>query len=147
MTETIAHPQPSVRRGRRAATLGLAVIAGLAVWVVSDPVAGLDLAVGTPPTTRTVGPASIVVAALVAGAAGWALLAFLESWRQHRGRRAWRITAWTVLALSLLGPPSSGATGGVLASLIAIHLAVGATLILGLAPGAEDRSAAPTAAG
>ncbi|MDO3703101.1 DUF6069 family protein [Micromonospora sp. C28SCA-DRY-2] len=141
MTQTITRPRPSARWGRRAAALGLAVIAGLAVWLVCDPLAGLDLTVGQSAATRTVGPASIVVAALVVGAAGWALLAFLER-RLRRGRRAWRITAWTVLALSLLGPLSSGATGGVLAGLIAMHVAVGTTLILGLAPGADAATAA-----
>jgi hypothetical protein len=111
------------------------------VWLVSDPLVGIDLSAGTGETARTVGPPSIVVAAVLTGMAGWGLLAFLER-RLPRGRRIWQITAWTVLALSLLGPVSAGATGGVLVSLIAMHVAVGATLVLGLAGRAADDAAA-----
>jgi hypothetical protein len=142
MTQTLNRAAPAATRatrtwGRRAITLGLAVAAGLAVWLVSDPLLGIDLSVGTGETARTVGPPSIVVAALLAGGAGWALLALLER-RLPRGRRVWRVTAWTVLVLSLLGPVSAGATGGVFVSLIAMHVAVGATLALGLAGRAAD---------
>ena len=116
-----------------------AAVAALAIWVVAVPIARLDLTVGSGATARTVGPVSVVVVALLAGGLAWALLALLDRRLRH-GRRAWRVTAWTLLALSLLGPVGMGATAGVVVSLVAMHLAVGATLILGLAP-AHDRPA------
>lgn len=119
--------------------LGAAVVA-LAIWVVAVPIAGLDLTVGSGATARNVGPVSVVVVALLAGGLAWALLALLGRRLRH-GRRAWRVTAWTLLALSLLGPVSMGATAGVVVTLVAMHLAVGTTLILGLAPTAHDRPA------
>jgi hypothetical protein len=120
-------------RGRQLGTLLSAVAAALAVWVVSVPIAGLDLRVGDTATARTIGPFSVVMVSLLAGVAAWSLLILLDR-HPHNGRRIWHGTALTVLALSLLGPVFMGASGGVLLSLIAMHLAVGATLILGLAP-------------
>lgn len=141
MAQTFERTRGDARlRARRVSTLGLAVAAGLAVWLVSDPLAGIDLTVGAGETARTVDAASIIVAAVIAGGAGWALLAFLER-RLPRGRRVWRITAWSVLALSLLGPVLTGARGGALACLIVMHIAVGTTLVLGLAPQAEEDGA------
>lgn len=142
MAQTIERTRPALGLPmRRALTLGLAVSAGLLVWLVSSPLAGVDLTVGTGTTALTVGPASIVITALAAGGAGWALLALLER-RSPRGRNIWRVTGWTVLTLSLLGPLSAGATGAVLASLVAMHIAVGTTLVLGLAPRATHDGAA-----
>ena len=114
---------------------------GLVVWVVSVPIAGVDLTVGSGPRAQTVGPASVALVPLLAGGAGWALLAFLRA-RVRGGVRAWRITAWVVLALSLLGPASLGASGAVLVSLVAMHVTVGMTLIVGLPPASPDRSLA-----
>jgi hypothetical protein len=117
-----------------------AAVAALAIWVIAVPIAGLDLTVGSGATARTVGPVSAVVVALLAGGLAWALLALLGRRLRH-GRRAWRVTAWTLLALSLLGPVGMGATAGVVVTLVAMHLAVGTTLILGLAPTVDDRPA------
>lgn len=122
----MTHPVRSI------AALAGAAAAGLIVWALSVHLAGVDLTVGTGPPARTVGPLSVVVAALVAGGAGWALLAFMQR-RSAHGRRTWRIVATVVLVLSLLGPWVSGATGAVLVTLIAMHVVVGVTAILGLA--------------
>jgi Family of unknown function (DUF6069) len=133
MTQTLNRTTPATRQwSRRALAVGLAAAAGLAVWLVSGPVGGIDLIVGTGASARTVGPPSIIFAAVVAGCAAWALLAVLER-HVRRGRRVWQVTTWTVLVLSLLGPLSAGASGMVLGALIAMHVAVGATLIAGLA--------------
>jgi hypothetical protein len=117
-----------------------AAVAALAIWAIAVPIAGLDLMVGSGATARTVGPVSVVVVALLAGGLAWALLALLGRRLRH-GRRAWRVTAWTLLALSLLGPVGMGATAGVVVTLVAMHLAVGTTLILGLASTVDDRPA------
>jgi hypothetical protein len=134
-TQTLTSADPATRgsAGRRAVTLLAAPAVALAIWVVSVPIAGLDLTVGSGSSALTVHAGSVAAVALLMGAAAWALLAFLE--RLGRGGvRAWRITAWAVLALSLLGPVSMGASVAVLASLLAMHVAVGLTVILGLAP-------------
>jgi hypothetical protein len=128
-----------VKKTQLLTIVGAAVVA-LAIWVIAVPIAGLDLTVGSGATARTVGPVPVVVVALVAGVLAWALLALLGK-RSRHGRRAWRVTAWTLLTLSLLGPVTMGATAGVVVSLVAMHLAVGTTLILGLAPTASDRPA------
>jgi hypothetical protein len=117
-------------------TLLAATAAALAVWALAVPAAGLDLTAGSGPAAATVGPGSVVGVTLLAGGAGWALLAFLDRRLRH-GRRVWRIAASAVLALSLLGPLSVGASGGVLLTLMAMHLAAGTTIILGLAPVAD----------
>jgi hypothetical protein len=136
MTQTMTTQSRIARSGRirPGATIAGAAGAALALWVLSVPVAGVDLSVGSGSSQQTVGPVAVAVAALLAGVAGWALLAFLER-RFRAGRRVWRITAWVVLALSvLLGPIGAGATGAVLATLAAMHVAVGITLIFGLTP-------------
>jgi hypothetical protein len=121
-----------IRRRGRALTLVAAALAGLVVWAVSAPVLGIDLTVGIPPATQAVTPVSVLVAALVPGALAWALLALLERF-SRRGRLAWLVVGWAVLALSLLGPISMGATGATLVSLLTMHVAVGVTLLVGLA--------------
>lgn len=88
-------------------------------------------------------PASVVVAAVVPGAIAWALLAVLERFLR-RGRILWLVVGWMVLALSLLGPISMGASGAVLLSLLAMHLAVGMTLLIGLSRPRDGRSARGT---
>jgi hypothetical protein len=126
MTQTI-----TARRTRRWIWIAIAAAAGLAVWTLAVPLAGVDLTVGSGAAAQTVGPVAVVTVSLVTGAAAWALLAFLQARFRH-GRRAWQIIAGVVLVLSLLGPAGMGASGAALAVLIAMHLAVGAVLILGL---------------
>jgi hypothetical protein len=135
MPQKLTSPSKTSRSSRIPpwATIAGAVGAALALWVLSVPVAGVDLTVGSGPAQQTVGPAQVAIVSALAGGTAWALLAFLEG-RFRAGRRAWRITAWAVLAVSLLGPIGMGATDAVLATLVAMHVVVGMTLILGLAP-------------
>jgi hypothetical protein len=131
-TDAAASATPALRRRRqRAVTLVAAVAAGLVVWAVSVPLLGLDLIVGLPPASMTITPLMVGVAALVPGALAWALLAVFERFFR-RGRLMWLVVGWAVLALSLTGPSSMGASGTTLVSLITMHLAVGITLIIGL---------------
>jgi hypothetical protein len=105
--------------------------AALTVWAVAVPLAGATLTVRTGGGTRTVGPAAVVVASLLAGLAGWALLAVLERSTARPGR-IWTITALILLALSLTGPLGS-ATGAVAALVLtALHLVTAAVLVPGL---------------
>ncbi|MEV4019802.1 DUF6069 family protein [Nonomuraea angiospora] len=113
-------------------TLIGAPAAALAVWALAVPLAGAALTVRTGGGTQTVGPVSVIVASLVAGLAGWALLAVLER-RTARPGRVWTITALVVLVLSLAGP--LGSAVGLAATLVLtlLHLVVGAVLVAGLA--------------
>jgi len=113
----------------RAGAVAAAVAAALAVWVVVVPVLGVDLAAapGGGPVQR-VGPIAVAVGPLVAGLCGWALLALLER-RTARPRRTWTITALVVLVLSLVTPISGGVGPASTATLLTMHLVVGAVLI------------------
>ncbi|MEU6075841.1 DUF6069 family protein [Micromonospora sp. NPDC047074] len=126
----------TVRRTRRAITVGAGAAGALLLWVVNDPWAGVDLAVRQGDTTQHIGPAAVVVAALVAGLAAWGLLALLER-TVRRPARAFRIIALIVLVLSLIGPLGSG--GGISSRLVLLgmHLTVGIALIIGL-PGRRN---------
>lgn len=132
MTDAAASVAPPLHRRRtRALTLVAAALAGLLVWAVSAPILGIDLTVGAAPAIVTITPLMVGVAALVPGALAWALLALLERFF-HRGRHAWLVVGWAVLALSLTGPVSMGASAATLVSLVTMHVVVGITLIFGL---------------
>ena len=141
MTHTITTGRTAVRRRglRNTATLVGAAVVALAAWALSVQAAGVDLTVGTGDAAQTVGPVSVAVTPMLVGGADWALLTLLDK-RFRNGHRTWRIIAYAVLALSLFGPVSAGAAGSVLATLVAMHLAVGATIIFGLAPVSQHQA-------
>ena len=118
-------------RARRAIAVGGAVAAALVVWVVAVPMLGVDLraAHGSNGTNvHTVGPGSIVGVTLLVSLLGWAALHLLER-RTARAARIWTIVAVAVLVASLGGPLSAGVGTESKATLIALHLAVGAAII------------------
>ncbi|MGI8329863.1 DUF6069 family protein [Actinomadura scrupuli] len=115
-------------RGLRALAVTGAVAAALTVWAVAVPLAGIEPAVRTGGGTQPVGPGAIATSALLAGLAGWALLAALER-LTSRARRTWTIIAVVVLVLSLSGPLGNGAHTTATVALAGMHLAVGAVLI------------------
>jgi hypothetical protein len=119
------------RRLGRSATVVVASALALVVWIIAVPVGGVDLVVGAGTNSQTVGPVSVVVASLLAGGAGWALLALCEH-LNAKGRKLWQWIAWGVLAISLLGPVSMGGAGTVLAILLLMHIVTGAVVIAGL---------------
>lgn len=126
-------PTSTPLAARRGTTVLAAVAAPVALWCIAGPLAGIEMTADVAGVATPVGPVAVIVAALVAGLAGWGLLAVLER-TTRRARAAWTWTAVAVLVLSLAGPLSSSASGpagtGVLA---AMHLACGAVLI-GLLP-------------
>jgi hypothetical protein len=126
------------RRLGRVATIAMATVLPLLVWTIAVPLGGMELVAGSGPTAQTVAPASVVFAGLVTGFAAWGVLALLERFAT-RSAPAFAIIGWTVLALSLLGPVVTGATGAVLVVLLAMHLVAGTTLMIGL-PLAAGRS-------
>lgn len=143
--EATASPSPSPLRARAAAVVA-AVAAALAVWVIAVPLLGVDLQVTPGPgEPQAVGVANVVVSGLLAGLAAWGSLAVLER-LTTRARPIWTVVAVAVLALSLMGP-QAGTTTATTATLVAMHLAVGAALIPVLArTTAHAGTAAPAGA-
>ncbi|MDN5859268.1 MAG: DUF6069 family protein, partial [Pseudonocardia sp.] len=108
----------------------------LAVWVIADPGGQVDPGARVGGAVTPVGPIAIAIAALLAGLAGWGLLAVLERRTAH-ARRIWTVTAAAVLVVSLLGP-LGGVGMAAIATLAVMHVAVGAVLIA-LLPRARTR--------
>jgi uncharacterized protein DUF6069 len=114
------------RRRARALAVAGATAATYTIWA-GAALAGVDLAVRTGTGEQTVGPLAVVLATVVAGLAGWGLLAALERFTR-RAATVWTITAAAVLVISLLGPLGA-TTIGAAATLTALHLAAGGVLI------------------
>lgn len=130
---------PRGTRARRGAAVGGAALATLAIWALAR-LAGVHLAValGKDASVQQIGPAVVVFATVLAGLAGWGLLAALERWTA-RAWVAWRMIALVVLALSLVGPLTGGRTAAATAALVGMHLAAAAVLIPALARSVSDR--------
>lgn len=124
------NPAPRVRTTRRTrlAAIGVTTATSLAAWLLMAPISGRDLKVKHGTDTATVGPLDVVVVSLLAGLAGWGLLAFLERRHTERPLHVWALTARCVLALSLLGPLGTG-IGSAKLALASLHLLAGGVLI------------------
>jgi len=121
----------TARRIGRTVAVAAGAASALVLWAVDDVWAGIDLAVRQGDTVQHVGPVAAGVTALVAGLAAWGLLALLER-TVRRPARTYRIIASILLLLSLLGPLGSGVGTSCKLVLLAMHLTVGAILIVGL---------------
>jgi Family of unknown function (DUF6069) len=119
-----------LRRHRALAVLG-GVAAAVAAWAVLRELGGVDLAVTSPAGPVPVGLPAVVLTALVAGLAGWGLLAALERWTSSP-RRTWRIVAVAALAVSLAGPVTQAASLPAAGGLVTLHVVVAAALLTGL---------------
>jgi len=124
----------------RALSVGGAVIAAVAVWIVAVPILGLHLIVrfgnGSP---QSVGVDFVVGASLIASLLGWGLLAMLEA-RTSRARTIWTVVALAVLLVSLSLPLSAGTTASTKAVLALMHLAAAAVLVPSLRGGLRLRA-------
>lgn len=107
------------------------VAAGAAavVWTVAT-VAGVNVAVRSGSGSREVGLLSVVVTAVVVAAAGAGLLGILER-RTPDARRVWTGVAMAVWVVSLAGPAGARTVPAGL-TLAALHLVVGAVVVIGL---------------
>jgi hypothetical protein len=136
-------------RRARALAVVAAALAALAVWLVTDPLLGIDLVGTTRPGSEelmSITPALIAGTSLVVALAGWALLALLERFTA-RARTIWTTIAVVLTLLSLAGPLSvlaSTSAANALA-LALMHLAVAAVVIPMLA-GTSPASAQPAPA-
>lgn len=122
----VAAARPARRRRRVRAVLA-ATAATLAVWVAAVPFAGVDLMARSGGAERRVTPVAVGVATVVAGLAGWALLALLERFTT-RARTVWLAVAVVVLLVSLLGPLGGVGTAAIL-TLLVLHLVAAAVLV------------------
>jgi uncharacterized membrane protein len=107
----------------RAATVLGATLATLAIWAISTYAGQVDMTVNG----SKVGPLDVALATLVAGLAGWGLLAFLER-RTKSAWTIWRNIAIAVLVLSMLGPIGAEEASGRTA-LSVMHAFAGAIII------------------
>ncbi|MET8232756.1 DUF6069 family protein [Micromonospora sp. NPDC005298] len=134
--QTTDTTRATARRTGRAFTITAGAAGALLLWAVHSPWAGTDLAVRRGDATQHVGPVAVVVTALIAGLAAWALLALLER-TVRRPARTFRVIALIVLVLSLAGPLASAVDTTSRLALLGMHLTVGAALIIGL-PGRRN---------
>ncbi|MFJ1541311.1 DUF6069 family protein [Micromonospora chalcea] len=123
------------RRRDRLLTVFAATAAALLGWVVAVPLAGVELTARVGSDVQRVTPAAVAVSTLLAGLAGWALLALLER-LTARARTVWTVVAALVLLVSLLGPLGGGVGQAATLTLVAFHLVAGTVLITGLRRGA-----------
>jgi Family of unknown function (DUF6069) len=115
----------------------VATVAAAVVWVGAT-VAGVDVEVGSGSSAHRVGLVSVVVTALVVAVAAAGLLRVLER-RTPRARRVWTEIASAVWVVSLAGPIGARTMSAGL-SLAALHLMVGAVVIVGLRRRHADRA-------
>jgi hypothetical protein len=124
--------------GRRVIALVLAAIVTSAVWFVAHTAVDGDIVAKSGGNDMTVTLPSVIVATLVSGLLGWALLAILER-KASSPRKTWTISAVVVFVLSLLGGPLGGVTTSAKISLACLHAAAALVLIPLFARTAAER--------
>jgi peptidoglycan/LPS O-acetylase OafA/YrhL len=114
------------RAGRVVAIAIAATATGLA-WLLGR-LAHVDYVVDTPIGTRTITLALTIVATVVAGLAGWVVIALLERYNSSP-RRVWIALTLVVLALSIVPVFRTTANLGTQLMLTALHCVAAAVLI------------------
>lgn len=137
----------SSRRLKRTAIVVEAAVIAMLFWAAAVPLAGVELQVTTGGAAQTVGPVQILIVALLAGTAAWAVLAVVEK-LSRKPRRLWFPVAATVGVASLAGPLFSAGSTIAMLVLLGLHIVVGGILALGLPavtgtrqPGGKDNLA------
>ncbi|GIG88654.1 DUF6069 family protein [Plantactinospora endophytica] len=129
-TDHSTPPAATRTRVRRLGVVGATLLAAEATFFVLRDGAGIDLAAGGGDTLTRVGPVAVAVTAVLAGLAGWGLLALLERFTS-RGRLLWTVVAVLAFGVSLLGP-AGGVDADARLGLAALHLVTAAVLVVGL---------------
>ncbi|MGX1778260.1 DUF6069 family protein [Nocardia brasiliensis] len=123
-------------RGRirtRVLTVLGAIGAAAALWVIATLLdTDLKVAMNDQPA-RAIGLPIVIVAGLVASAAGWTAAAVLERYA-NRPRTFWMVLAVTVLALSFIPVATADTSAAARTVLALMHVAVAVVLIAGLRP-------------
>ncbi|UFU05781.1 DUF6069 family protein [Ruania halotolerans] len=125
-------PTQTNRRAQLLTVIATPLLAAV-VWILAVPIAGVELVAqpgGQQSSAITISIASVLAAGLTAALLGWAAWAVLDRLSGH-ARSIWRVLAVVVLAGSMVSPVTA-ADGAASVVLIALHLVVGATLIVGL---------------
>lgn len=123
---------------RRGAVVLVATIAAAGTFLVLHSAADIEVAAHAGNAVQQVTAMAVVVAALIAGLCGWALLAVLER-TVSRPRTVWSAIAAVVLLLSLVAGPLGGTTTGAKITLAVLHLVVGVILLIWLPRGREPK--------
>ncbi|MBO0913734.1 hypothetical protein J1C73_05220 [Streptomyces laculatispora] len=126
-TNSVGQASAGSRVRNRLIALVAAVAAAGVIWLIGNA-AGAALVVKQNGVTE-ITLAGALVSTLMAGLAGWGLLALLERFTTQ-DRKIWTYVAGAVLLLSLFPTVFADATNGTRVTLTAMHLAVGAVLIL-----------------
>lgn len=109
-----------------------AALAASAVWLLAVPLGGVRLVAGQPPATVTL--LSVVVVAVLVTVAAWGVRTVLLRAVHPRRRLVWwRVICLATFAVSLLGPLGAASLPA-LGALLAMHVSVGAAILVGLAP-------------
>lgn len=116
-----------------------AAAAALVVWAIASQVAGLDVRLSAGAVPEHVTAVTVAVVTVLAGLAGWAVLALLERVVPLRARRIWTVLAVAVLVVSLAGPLDAGTTTATKIALACMHLAAAGVLIPALARSSARR--------
>jgi hypothetical protein len=111
---------------RRAAVVLGAAVSALSLWAG----AGGHPTVRSGGSVHPVGAVSVLVASVVAGLAGWALLAVLER-ATSRALLPWTVIAVLVFLLSLVSAATAGVGAGSKGTLLGLHCIVFAVLVAG----------------
>jgi hypothetical protein len=116
---------------RTAITIAAATVGALVLRAVETRLIGVDLAVRTGDVVQHISAVSVAATALAAGLAGSLTAWLLARLAPRRCRTVWTVLASAVLVISLLGPLGATSAAAVV-SLMALHLLVGLTLVVGL---------------
>jgi steroid 5-alpha reductase family enzyme len=116
-----------------------AVVANLAILLMSRVVKGEFPQVRIGGDTQTVSMVDVVAVTLIVGCLAWALLALLER-ATGNAMRTWTALAVIVAAVSLVGPLGSGIGTASKVTLALMHLAAGAVIVRLMRRSVESRS-------
>lgn len=111
---------------RRAAVVFGAAVSALALWAG----AGGDATVRSGGSDHPVGAVAVLLTSVLAGLAGWALLAVLER-MTSRGLLVWTVVAVLVFLLSLVSAAAAGVGAASVGTLLGLHCVVFAVLVAG----------------
>ncbi|MFG2332165.1 DUF6069 family protein [Streptomyces sp. NPDC048604] len=130
MTATPTGTAPA--RTRALAVVAAVVVDGL-IWLLASTVLDIDLRIPDGPgstTTSELYLPAVLIGSAVVSLLGWGLLALLEKFAAGRARTIWTAVAVAILLLSLFAPLfGAGLTAGNRATLVLLHLTVGAILV------------------
>jgi Family of unknown function (DUF6069) len=140
LTTTPTPVVPDSKHGRaRALCAAGGTLAAALAWIVEVPLLGIHLTFRFGAGhIQTIAAAQVIGVTAAASLLGWLLLALIERRTPH-ARLLWTTIAVATVAASLGLPLAAATTTSAVAGLIAMHVAVGATVIPPMAHTARAR--------